>query len=173
MRWATSAAAVVVAAALATAFRGAYDQSLAVAALTGLGCAVGVVAWLTRAVRRRRGDGAPGRLRRFLSSAALVLVLSPLSLPVGWALHRADVQAARAWCDELIGRLEEARERTGRYPADVAALLPPPGTLPRLIDSRHLYLSDGASYVVAFDERATSARAVNLYSSTLREWRRF
>jgi hypothetical protein len=156
--------------------RGTFAHALLVAAVVLLGAvvaALGAAAQGLAMVFRQQS-------RKWVKAAihgafglALVALLQVVGLPLGRWLHARDVAAARQFCDELITTLDRERSQRGSYPSDPLTTVPRDAPLPHLLRGERFYVTDGAAFILSFEERDATVPHVNLYSSQSRAWSRF
>lgn len=101
-------------------------------------------------------------------TAALVILSTLLSIPLGNKVLAYDLRTAQSFCEELMPRLEEIRSRTGSYPKELAVLLKGK-SLPWLLDSR-FYQSDGASYRLLIYNPGIFLGGGLVYNSEEKKW---
>ena len=173
---------LIVLAALLLAFanawwgRGTFANSLLIAAVVLLGAvaaAMGVAAKGLAVVFRQHGRKWITATIHGAFALALVALIQVVGLPLGRWLHARDVAAAKQFCDELIAKLDRERSQRGSYPTDPLSTSPGDAPLPRLLRGERFYVTNGATFVLSFDERDATVPHVNLYSSQSRAWSRF
>ena len=112
---------------------------------------------------------------RWISTVCMGLVIiifvQLFSLPGGAILYRRDVQGAQGFCEAFINSLEMSKEKKGRYPQDLSAVLNNT-KLPRLLQRSNFYHSDGKSYSFEFNDPAALMTWYN-FSSDDRKWKRW
>lgn len=94
--------------------------------------------------------------RSLLVGCALLGLLGGIALQVpsyitGRLLLRRDIHEAKAYCETLVPRLDAYRQRHGRYPATLKAILRQPDEPPRLLDDEFYEINDdGESFGFVF-----------------------
>jgi len=120
---------------------------------------------------RRRRD-----LMRWIGSisfaVALVALLQIPSFFVGNALRESDLQAAQRFCESLVERLDEHKDKNGRYPEKIEAVLSEGERPPRLLRKRkeRFYETDGSAFTLSFGVPRGFVDELHLYSSSTKKW---
>lgn len=85
-------------------------------------------------------------------------------------LYRAEVAEARAFCEQLVVKLEEAKVARGEYPETIDDLLSKMPKPPGIIDTRRLYLLDKGEFQLSFMKTGGLFPAVHNYQSRTGVW---
>jgi len=76
--------------------------------------------------------------------AALIILSTILTIPIGGTIVEHDVSKAKAFCEALVPEMEDIRDQTGAYPRDISVVLD--GLRPpRLFEPRY-YHCDGTNF---------------------------
>ena len=125
--------------------RGSFLAAIiALGASFWIGLPVIIVSAVCFAIAARRNSARLMSIAGSGIAAGLVIFSTLLSIPIGNKFVDHDVHEAKAFCEDLVPKMELIREQTGGYPRDISALLG--GIyLPHLFEPRW-YHCDGTNF---------------------------
>lgn len=104
--------------------------------------------------------------------ASLVIASCTASLYFGGLLNEKNVKKAKAYCEQLVVRLDQERDQAGVYPTNLVGLITE-AELPKILKGGHLYYhSQGTSFSFTFGDPGRMMNGWDFISTT-RKWSRF
>jgi len=109
---------------------------------------------------------------QWLMLISLVIGSSLASVYLGGRCNQRDINAAKAYCEQLADRLDNAKDNQGAYPTNLVGLIEE-RSLPRVLRENNLYFhSQGTNYSITFSDPGGMMNGWDFIGNT-RKWSRF
>jgi hypothetical protein len=117
-------------------------------------------------MRRRFKSPIWDRIRIGATFFLAALIIHPFGLWLGYRLNLKDVDDAEKFCKDLIPDIESTKQRTGKYPENIADVMPGDKPVPRLLRSGKFYSSHDDTFYFIIEDRSSMFGSVVYYRTT-------